>query len=295
MMRRLLFTLLYYSGLPFLFRHFWQRDKATIIVFHKPRPEVVARNIERLKRRYNIISLADYLKACRDESRPLPPYALILTFDDGYGSNYGLHDVLHRLKVPATIFLCAGIVNTNRRFWFSLDALPVEKESLKQLSNQERLVILAQAGYTPEQEFSAPEALNRDQILNMKDAVDFQSHTLSHPSLPHCEIDEARKEIALSKQVLEKEYGLSIYALAYPNGDYAAREIELCQEAGYQCALTLKPGYNDRRTNPYELKRFCIRDEASWPELMVKASGVWGMLKRLRKGSLSSWQLAKNH
>jgi peptidoglycan/xylan/chitin deacetylase (PgdA/CDA1 family) len=289
MMRRYFFTLLYCSGLPLLLRHFWQRDRATIIVFHKPRPEIFARNIERLKRWYNLVSLADYLKACRDESRPLPPYALILTFDDGYGSNYGLHEVLRRLEVPATIFLCAGVVNTNRRFWFSLDALPVEKECLKQLPNQERLTILARAGYTPEQEFSAPEALNRDQILSMKDAVDFQSHTLSHPSLPHCETDEARREISLSKQILEKEYGLSIYALAYPNGDYTAREIDLCQEAGYQCALTLKPGYNDRRTNPYELRRFCIRDEASWAELVVKASGLWGMLKRLRELVLSLW------
>jgi len=103
------------------------------------------------------------------------------------------------------------------------------------------------------------------------------------------------REIAQSKIDLEKTFGLAIWALAYPNGDYSERDIEIAKDAGYECALTMDFGYNDERTPLFQLKRIAVNDDAAPSELIVKVSGVWGFLrervrsKRKTNTESSSW------
>src|ERR1035441_10495319 len=80
------------------------------------------------------------------------------------------------------------------------------------------------------------------QINEMRDYVNFQSHTIFHPCLTKCNYDEAKEEILKSKIILERDYQLNINALAYPNGDYTNREIVICKSAGYKCAITVDAG-----------------------------------------------------
>jgi peptidoglycan/xylan/chitin deacetylase (PgdA/CDA1 family) len=91
----------------------------------------------------------------------------------------------------------------------------------------------------------------------------------------------SREEIVQSKQILEKEFGLNIYALAYPNGDYSKRDIALAKDAGYQCALTVDFGFNSKKTDPFRLKRICVNDATDLNELVVKASGAWDFFKTI--------------
>ena len=86
-------------------------------------------------------------------------------------------------------------------------------------------------------------------------------------------------EIFGSKEALESEHGLKIYALAYPNGDYSHREVELLQSAGYTCGLTLEAGLNDAETDPFRLRRVALPDDAGINEVIVKVSGLWTFLK----------------
>jgi peptidoglycan/xylan/chitin deacetylase (PgdA/CDA1 family) len=92
------------------------------------------------------------------------------------------------------------------------------------------------------------------------------------------------KEIAGSKSELEARFGLNIYAMAYPNGDYSDREIEIVRSAGYQCALTLDGGFNETNTDLLRLQRIPIYDQADLNELIVKASGLWDLLIRVFGG-----------
>jgi peptidoglycan/xylan/chitin deacetylase (PgdA/CDA1 family) len=69
----------------------------------------------------------------------------------------------------------------------------LHKSKLKRMPNQERLKILRQFGFTPDREFEMPQAMNRRQILELKDAFDLQAHTMSHPCLPRCTSEEARE------------------------------------------------------------------------------------------------------
>ncbi|MBK6931682.1 MAG: polysaccharide deacetylase family protein [Saprospirales bacterium] len=289
-LRNLVFKAIRYSGLPFLFREMWQRKQVTIVMLHDPAPGAAEAAFLYLAKKYNIIGLDDYLEARRN-NRKLPPKALIITLDDGHAGNRALLPVLEKHKIPVTIFLCAGIVGTNRRFWFKHKDPAIRTEALKQVSNREKLEHLAAAGFWPEREFPTPQALDAGQIGDLSPCVNFQSHTVFHPCLPKCTYAEARCEIFQSKQLLEQQYGLRINALAYPNGDYSDRDASLAKAAGYACAITVDYGFNNLKTDPYRLKRLSIDDTDQVDAVCVKAAGVWTLLmnlagKRRRSGRM---------
>lgn len=294
LLRNTAFTLLRCSGLPWLIRATVQRDKVTIVAFH----DIAAAHAERvfpfLARTYNLIGLADYLEARRTgDSARLPKKALIITLDDGHIGNHRLLPLLKQHRIPVTIFLCSGLIDTNRHYWFRFEHPQVSVEALKAVPNREKLERLAALGFSPEREFERPQALGRDQLREMAGAVDFQGHSHLHPCLPTCGDDEARTEVAGSKRVLEQRFGLRIDAFAYPNGDYSDRDIALVREAGYACAVTMDPGFNTLQTDVYRLRRIGIDDGDPIAAVCVKASGLWALLRSgMRGGRKSGYMVA---
>lgn len=279
------FFLLRRSGLPCIIRELVQRWCVTILVYHKLSPGVAERHFDALRRNYNIITLRDYLDFRTKPQRQLPPKALIVTLDDGHKGNYALRPILEKHNIQATVFLCSGLVDTHRHFWFEIEMSDNVRQALKYVRDEERLKTLAAMGFVETAEYPTRHALSAVEITEMKPAVDFQSHTVYHPVLPQCSNQRAVDEISNSKFELENKLALHINALAYPNGDYSSREVIAAEKSGYQCALTLDFGFNSRTTPAFQLKRICISDDAGLDELLVKASGVWGFLKGLLRGS----------
>lgn len=279
-LKNIIINILYYSGLPAFIREFVQKNKVTIIVLHDPRVAVASKYFEWLSRHYNIISLDQYLAVRTKQSTArLPRRSLIVTLDDGHIENYKLLDLAKKYNVPLTIFLCSGLVNTNRHYWFKFAGIPSTSESFKAISELDRLRVLYQLGFHPEKEFAYPQALNRSQIAEMKDYINFQGHTVFHPCLPGCNDQTSLFEIEQSKKQLEQDFDLSINALAYPNGEYTEREIQYAQKAGYTCAVTLEHGFNDHKTDLFKLRRLSVGDRDSIKLLAIKASGIWSFFK----------------
>jgi peptidoglycan/xylan/chitin deacetylase (PgdA/CDA1 family) len=270
---RIAYRLVRYSGLPFMFREVFFRRATRIVAFHEPGPKEFERALAYLRKRYNIISLAEHLSG-----RPLPAKPLVITFDDGHISNYALLPLFHKAGIHPTMFLCAGIVGTSRRFWFRHAAMHGSSDALKSVSDDERLRVLATTGFTPEREFAVPQALTRAHIEEMKDQVDVQAHGVFHPCLPNCPDEVAAEEIAGPKRILEPLTGAPVTAFAYPNGDYCPRDIELLQNFGYTCGLTVDHGFNRRGDDPFKLKRLSVDDTGNLDSLSVKSSGVWAIL-----------------
>lgn len=266
-LKKVLFKLIRYSGLPFVVREIVQKNRVTILIFHEIGEETADMTFECLSKLYNIISLDDFIEAVeKKDDSTIPEKALIITFDDGRIKNYEMLPSIKHYKVPVTIFLCSSIINTNRHAHvkYKDKAVPIEAAGALQLK-----------------EYDTPQALQRTQIDEMRSHVNFQSHTMFHPILPRCEYDEARKEIFGSKEMLEKEFGLRINAIAYPNGDYSERDIQFVKQAGYRCGITVDFGYNTVMTDPFRLKRLGTNDSDDVNELIVKASGVWAFFKTL--------------
>jgi peptidoglycan/xylan/chitin deacetylase (PgdA/CDA1 family) len=283
LLRDSIFIFLRYSGLPFVLRELVQRRKITILVYHAL-PEGRARDhFQALQARYHIIALADYLRArAEDEMWRLPPKSLIITFDDGHRNNFELRRLLEELRVPITILLCSGIVGTHRHYWWFHTRSASESAACKRMPDAERLTFLSKRGYQPDRDYADRQALSKSEIEELRPWVDFQAHTTTHPILPACSDKKAEREIRDCKAELEREYGINIQALAFPNGDYTEREINLVRKAGYSCALTLDCGFNDQNTDPFRLRRIPLPDYASVSELLVKASGLWSFLRLLR-------------
>ena len=282
-LRDSIFTLLRYSGIPFVLRELVQRRRITILVYHAL-PEGRARDhFQAMQARYHIIALADYLRA-RAEGTVwrLPSKSLIITFDDGHRNNFELRQLLEELRVPITIFLCSGIVGTHRHYWWFHTRSGRESAACKRMPDAKRLTFLSKRGYQPDRDYPDRQALSRSEIDALKPWVDFQAHTITHPILPACSDEKAEREIRDCKAELERDYGFNVQALAFPNGDYTEREVNLAQNAGYNCALTLDCGFNDKNTDPFRLRRVPLTDYASVSELLVKTSGLWGFLRLLQ-------------
>ena len=85
--------------------------------------------------------------------------------------------------------------------------------------------------------------------------MDIQAHTLTHPHLRELTPDEAMKEISESKTILETRLGKPIVAFAYPFGEYNASIIDMLKRAGYESAVTLAAGFNQRADELFTLHR----------------------------------------
>ncbi|SEJ40015.1 Polysaccharide deacetylase [Cyclobacterium xiamenense] len=281
-MKKIVFALLRYSGLPVLFREVFQRNKVSILVFHDMDRQTAEASFAYLSKHYNFISLDRLITALQNkDERHLPKKAMVVTFDDGHARNYELLPVIKRYKVPATIFICSGIIDTGRHYWFreKLDKKTIR--SLKKIPNKDRIAFLRSRGFDPEKEYPNKQALSAAQIEEMSTYVSMQSHTVSHPILSRCEDEESNWEISESKRSLEKKLKQPINAIAYPNGSYTKREVAFAQAAGYACGLTVEAGFNSTRTDPFRLKRLDPNDTPDINELIVKASGMQVLLGKL--------------
>lgn len=267
-------------GISYLFKYIKQRNSVTIILMHDISKEQAEQSFIFLKENYNVISLDTYLYN-RKKNIKNPPYSLIITFDDGHIGNYKLLPIIKEIDIPITIFLCAGIVDSNKHFWFKETKNRIQRDNLKRISNQERLLSLESLGFCNNKEYEYPQALNKKQIDEMIPYVNFQSHTLYHPCLPNCNDDESKYEIVDSKKILETKFDLSINAFSYPNGDYSEREVDFLKKAGYECAITVDYGFNDNTTCIFKLKRISVNEAVNMDEFVCRTSGIVGYCKNI--------------
>jgi peptidoglycan/xylan/chitin deacetylase (PgdA/CDA1 family) len=274
-MKQSLATLIRFSGLPFLVRETVCRRRATIVVYHDPAPEVFEAHLAYLAKHFRIISLEQLVGAIeqRDWKR-IPAKSLCITFDDGHRRNYELLDLVKRYRVPITGYVCSGIVDTMRHYWF-LD-FASRAEEFKALPNQLRLQrMAAENGYRPEKEFADRQALSKAEMLEMRShGVDFQSHTVFHPILVACSDEECWLEVSESKRELEELLGGPVEDFAYPNGDYGEREMAYMQQAGYRSARTVESGWNGPDTNPYALRSMVVSDNSSLEQMITQLHGL---------------------
>jgi peptidoglycan/xylan/chitin deacetylase (PgdA/CDA1 family) len=200
--------------------------------------------------------------------------------DDGHASLFSLRESIAAHGIPATVFLCSGFLSQKRRFWFLAPGLsPAQREYLKTIPDGARIDALRAGGFDDSIECGERHSLNVDEVRQLAPLIDFQSHSVSHPILPMCSDNKARDEITFSKDHLQQYCGLSVNAMAYPNGSYTEREIRLTREAGYECGLTMVPGYNDSTTPLFELRRLAMPDDCGIHELVVRSCGLWAFLR----------------
>jgi peptidoglycan/xylan/chitin deacetylase (PgdA/CDA1 family) len=95
--------------------------------------------------------------------------------------------------------------------------------------------------------------------------VRVESHGISHRPLTELQLDEAAREIALSKLRLEERLGRPVRAFAYVKGSEAhfrPVHLGLVAQAGYEVAFTSVSGLNAPGTDPMRLHRYNVEPYA---------------------------------
>ncbi len=184
---------------------------------------------------YTVLSMDEALTCLRGQN-PVPPKAVVLTFDDGY-ENFYTHalPVLQRYGFPAMVYLISGMLGQPAR-WFAPDG-----RDTPLLMSAARVRELHRAG------------------------IDFGSHSVSHAKLAEQSTQRIREEISRSKAELEDVLGEPGKHFCYPYGSYDLRAVEAVAEAGYESATTCVRARATSADDPLTLPRKAI----SWGDNLV--------------------------
>jgi peptidoglycan/xylan/chitin deacetylase (PgdA/CDA1 family) len=167
---------------------------------------------------------------------PLPDRPVLITFDDGYRDNLAhAAPVLERYGYCAVIFVPLAYLDDTRP-----------------LPHEERLAMRGLIN----------ETLDWGELRELEAAgVRVESHGISHRPLAALELDEATREIVLSKLRLEERLGRPVRSFAYVKGSeahYRPVHLSLLRQAGYEVAFTSVSGPNGPDTDPLRLHRYNI-------------------------------------
>jgi peptidoglycan/xylan/chitin deacetylase (PgdA/CDA1 family) len=114
--------------------------------------------------------------------------------------------------------------------------------------------------------------------------IEFGSHTVHHPILSSLDEEARWREIADSKRLIEGQLGRPCRLFSYPNGseaDFDSRDQRNLQRAGYVCALSQIPGFNDASTDRYALRRINIGRGHTNGLFVAQIAGFWPAIERL--------------
>lgn len=118
-----------------------------------------------------------------------------------------------------------------------------------------------------------PSILNKAQIKEMSDLINFQGHTMTHPNLPDIKIEDAEKEISVSKKVIEEITGKPVTVFAYPTGLYNKEILDITKKH-YQYAVWNGGGLYTTTDDPYIMKRVYIPRELDIKGFERKIKGL---------------------
>ena len=205
----------------------------------------------------------------------LPDKPVLITFDDGYESNYVYAlPILKDQGMHAVIFVIGSLVrelpaaNTNEATekkvsFFSKVKTENKKEEKKGITAEEEKVFELQ-NYNP----AALYFLTWDEIREMSDngVFEFASHTWMLHDMPDSNIRPysvaAPEKINMDMEQLEQaffERGIPFTKMiAYPHGYCNKKVLSIMRMRGYLAGFTTRPGVIVPGNNAYYLNRYTV-------------------------------------
>ena len=261
------------------------------------RPAAFEAQMRLVAERYNPVSLDDVLAAVR-EGRPLPPRAVLVTFDDAY-IDFAQHawPVLQRHGIPVVLFVpTAYPADPSRAFWWDrlYYALQTTRASavetpvgcfplhtprdrwsayrrlrayVKTLPHSEAEALLerlyADLGAPPVR----ASVLDWDALRRLAaEGVRLAPHSRTHPLFNRISPEEARLEALGSWADLAREVGPTPRVFAYPSGGVSEAVVQQLGQAKFRLAFTTERGINDlRAVHPLRLRRLNVGPGTALP------------------------------
>lgn len=178
------------------------------------------------------IRTSDWI-AWRHNGRSLPGKPVVVSFDDGYEgvATYGL-PILERYGFGAIVFVVTRRIGSSNT-WDEV------------------------RGYTGSPLMSA------DEIARWSlRGFEFGCHTRTHPDLTSLSEPELQNEVVGSRDDLAAIINEVPAAFAYPWG-LSNKAVRECVRRTFDLAFSTRRGMNWSRTDPYQMRRSCVRPNRS--------------------------------
>ena len=256
------------TKIPKLFHRLVYQGELTIVMYHGIIRSPLTVNdwcfvdeisfrmqIEYLKKHFEVIFLSEAVERMRNRGIKRP--TAVITLDDGYQNNFDVaFPILCKEKIPATIFLTTGLIDTNDTVWhchlnlalsqtrrtriewngfkFDLSTLDLKakasaaiQDNLKELPPLQLMAtmrdIIFKLDGDPDCsiEIGSPyRMLNKNAIAEMaaSELIEFGAHTHEHMILSRLSTEEQLNEIRRSVDAIHELTGRPCKSFAYPNG-----------------------------------------------------------------------------
>jgi peptidoglycan/xylan/chitin deacetylase (PgdA/CDA1 family) len=241
-------------------------------------PATFAAQMAWLAKRHRVVSLAEVI-ARQAGGEVLPPRSVLLTFDDAY-ADFAAHawPALREHGLAATLFVPTAYPgDPARAFWWDrlhralmrapaeLVATPAGELDLRTAEGRSAAVRRLRVAMKelPHDDAMAQvdavvEALGGDadggSVLTwdalrclVADGLTVGVHTRTHPLLDRLPTDRLEAEISGAREDLERELGVPVATIAYPNGNHSAAVLAAVADAGIGIGFTTRRGTNDLR------------------------------------------------
>ncbi|MEA0565592.1 MULTISPECIES: polysaccharide deacetylase family protein [Lysinibacillus] len=250
--------------------HGYQEQKIPVLMYHHLAeninnntvisPNNFENQIKALKAEgYHAISVQELYDYFNNHIK-LPEKPILITFDDGYLSNYEkAYPILKKYDMHAEIFVIASrIVHTKNDY---------PKEIAK---------------------------MNWDQLNEMQDYITIQSHTWdSHykltskngrvygaiygPSYINGQLESqqqfeerVRHDLLYSRQIIKEKLGYEPIAISYPYGNQSPATIQIVKEAGFKMGFVIQNKSVRMGDDLFTLSRITVNGHDTGPELIHK-------------------------
>lgn len=198
-------------------------------------PQAFEQQMQELKNRgITVIPMQDFLAWKRGEKN-IPPRCAIITFDDGWKSQYDVAwPIMKKFGYPFTLFIYTEGVRGGH--------------------------------------FGGGEALTWEQLAEMRDAgIDIQAHSETHQDLrrPYDKVAKKKlsppeyeqwlqNEVGRCKETLEQRLGIKVNCFAVPYGFYNQHIKDMTQRVGYEGVFTVYGQPITHRSSNDSLGRYLI-------------------------------------
>lgn len=180
---------------------------------------------------YNTITFEEYYNY-RVYGNPLPENPIIITFDDGYSSNYKIaYPYLKQLGFKATVFTVTNSSYNPKNFVYNHFNWMQAKEMQK------------------------------------SGVISIESHSANHKVHTFLAASELLLESRKSFYDIYKNTGRKPFAYAYPTGAFTSDSQQIVANAGYKIQCSVQGKLNNDLTPLNELKRLNIRGDVTVSQL----------------------------
>lgn len=264
-----------------------------------------------LKKRFQVVSLSDYLGGLRQDQNYARAH-FSLTFDDGYSQVFDLiSPFLLAQQIPATFFSTTSHLEDGELLWFVyFNALCSEKvySSIKiddisypltsfkaSMAAWQKLIGLARSSSRPiefAREFSKEYPLPKEVLkkyqgitkaqmaqIGKSNLFELGGHTHSHPYLDQISKSAQLEQMQKNKNSLEHTSQKKVRLFAYTGGIYNMDSIAAAKEADFEAAFAIK-SYHLGSECHFELPRVDIYS-SSMLKFKIKAFGYEKIVRHL--------------